>query len=106
MDVFSGAGAIFTRRCRAVLAYIWLAGMNRVRRPTSADGVLHLLLRVVVPADKLETIDDLDRVELLPDVIPELSEISQECRNEVWITKIGDVCQLTAARASGVTKPG
>ncbi len=83
-----------------------LAGMNRVRRPTSADGVLHLLSCVVVPADKLEPIDDLDRVELLPDVIPELSEISQECRNEVWITKIGDVCQLTAARASSVSEPG
>jgi hypothetical protein len=49
--------------------------MNRVRRPTSADGVLHLLSRVVVPADKLEAIDNLDRVELLTDVIPELSEI-------------------------------
>ncbi len=66
-----------------------LAGMNRVRRPTCADGVLHLFSRVVVPADKLEPIDDLDRVELLPDVIPELSEISQECHNEVWITEIG-----------------
>jgi hypothetical protein len=42
-----------------------LAGMNRVRRPTCADGVFHLLSCVVVPADKLEPIDDLDRVKLL-----------------------------------------
>jgi hypothetical protein len=82
-----------------------LAGMNRVRRPTGADGVLHLLSRVVVPADKLEAVDDLDRVELLTDVIPELGEIGQECRNEVRITKIGDVCQLIASWASGITKP-
>jgi hypothetical protein len=83
-----------------------LTGMNWIRRPAGADGVIRLLSRVVVSADKLETIDDFDRVELLPDVVPELSEVSQECRNEVRITKIGDVCQLIAAWTSGVAKPG
>jgi hypothetical protein len=71
-----------------------LAGMDWVRGPASGDGILHLLSRVVVPADELEPVDDLDRVELLPDVIPELGKISQECRNEIRITKICDVCQL------------
>jgi hypothetical protein len=83
-----------------------LAGMDWVRGPASGDGIFHLLSRVVVPADELKPVDDLDRVELLPDVISELGKVSQECRNEIRITKIRDVCQLIAARASGVSKPG
>ncbi len=47
-----------------------LTGMNWIRGPAGADGMLHLLSRVVVTANKLEPVDDLDRVELLPDVIP------------------------------------
>ncbi len=83
-----------------------LAGVDWVRGPARVDGILHLLSHVVVPADKLEPVDDLDRVELLPDVIPELGKVSQERRDEIRITKVCDVCQLVAARTSGVAKPG
>ena len=82
-----------------------LAGMNRIRGPACADGVLHLLSRVVVSADKLETIDDFDRVELLPDVVPELCKISQQCCDEIRIAEIGNVSELTAAQAFGVPEP-
>jgi hypothetical protein len=52
-----------------------LTGMNWIRGPAGADGMLHLLSRVVVTADKLEPVDDLDWVELLPDVVSELGEV-------------------------------
>ncbi len=68
-----------------------LAGMNRIRGPACADGVLHLLSRVVVAADELKPINDLDRVQLLPDVVPELCEISQQCRNKIRIAEICNV---------------
>jgi hypothetical protein len=47
-----------------------LAGMDWVRGPASVDGILHLLSRIIIPAYELKSVDYLDRVELLPDVVP------------------------------------
>jgi hypothetical protein len=68
-----------------------LAGVDRIHGPTCADGVLHLLSRVAVAADELKPINDLDQVQLLPDVVPELCEISQQCCNKIRIAEIGNV---------------
>ncbi len=79
-----------------------LAGVDRIRRPTSADGMLHSLPCVVVAADELEPVDDPDQVQLLPDVVPQLCEIRQQGCDEIRVTEVCDMSKLAAARASCV----
>jgi hypothetical protein len=83
-----------------------LTGVDRIRRPASADGVLHFLPCVVVAADELEPIDDPDRVQLLPNVVPQLREIRQQGCDEIRVTEICDMSKLAAARASCIPEPG
>jgi hypothetical protein len=68
-----------------------LTGVDRIRRPSCVDGVLHLLSRVVAAADELKPINDLDQVQLLPDVVPELRKISQQCCDKIRIAEIGNM---------------
>ncbi len=82
-----------------------LAGVDRIRRPSSADGMLHLLSGVVVAADELEPVNDPDWVQLLPDVIPELRKIRQQGCNEIRVAEVCDMGKLAAARASCVPEP-
>ncbi len=83
-----------------------LTGVDRIRRPASADGVLHFLPCVVVAADELEPVDDPDRIQLLPDVVPELREIRQQGCNEIRVAEVCDMGELATARASCVPEPG
>ncbi len=104
VEVFSGPGAIFSRRCRCF--YIdMLAGMNRVSRSARVYSMLDFFLRVVISANEFESVDDLDWVQHLPDVIPELGEVSQEGGDKIRVTTVGDMCKLAAARTSGVAQP-
>ncbi len=82
-----------------------LAGMYRVGCPASVYGVLDFLLRIVIAANEFESVDDLDWVKHLSDVIPKLGEISQEGLDEVRVAEVCDMCELAAARTPGVTQP-
>jgi hypothetical protein len=68
-----------------------LAGMYRVGCPSSVYGMLHLFLGVIVAANEFEAVNNLDWVQHLPDVVPQLGEVSQECLDEVRVTEVGDV---------------
>ncbi len=63
-----------------------LAGMYRVGCPAIVYSMHNFLLRVVISADEFESVDDLDWVQHLPDVIPKLGEISQEGLDEIRVT--------------------
>ncbi len=83
-----------------------LAGVDRIRRPSSADGMLHLLSCVIVAADELEPVNDPDRMQLLPYVVPELRKISQQGCNKIRVAEVGNMSKLAAAWASCVPEPG
>jgi hypothetical protein len=82
-----------------------LAGMYRISRPASVYSMSDFFLRVVITADEFESMDDLEWMQHLSDVIPKLGEISQEGLDEIRVAEVGDVCELAAARTPGVAQP-
>ncbi len=69
-----------------------LARVNRIRRPTRADGVFNFLTRVyiVVAADEFKPIYDFDRVKHFPDVVSYRSFV-RSCEN----TELLDLIKLS-----------